>query len=183
TVTIAFANRGAAGAVFQVHPGPGLGEPRHYTVEAGKTSAGVWIVPADQDGCELTVTGPGGFFRCFQGVVAASRDFPEITAAYDPSGKAITLAARNRGVAVQALTVAANAYGAQAPHACAVAAGASGEDRWDLTASRGWYDLTVTSADLPGCAWRFAGHVENGADSVTDPAMGALIAALPFALP
>ncbi len=183
TVTIAFANRGAAGAVFQVHPGPGLGEPRHYTVEAGKSLEGAWTVPAGQEACEVTVTGPGGFFRCFRGAFSATVEVPELAATYDAPGMRIVLGARNRGAQARALTVSANAYGAQAPHACAVAAGASAEDRWDLTASQGWYDLTITSAEVPGWAWRYAGHVESGAASVTDPAMGALVAALPFVLP
>ncbi len=34
-----------------------------------------------------------------------------------------------------------------------------------------WYDLTVTD---PSRERRYAGHVENGAASISDPGMGAL---------
>ncbi|HTM20361.1 MAG TPA: phospholipase C, phosphocholine-specific, partial [Kofleriaceae bacterium] len=183
TVAIAFANRGTAGAVFQVHPGPGLGEPRHYTVEAGKALEGAWVVPAGQDDVELTVLGPNGFFRCFRGQLAAGLEVPELTASADPSGAGIVLTVRNRGAAACTLAVRAHAYGAQGAadaHACTIAAGASGDDRWDLAASHGWYDLAIACAGRAGWAWRYAGHVEGGAASITDPAMGGLVAGLPF---
>ncbi|GHE66681.1 hypothetical protein GCM10017771_90380 [Streptomyces capitiformicae] len=44
--------------------------------------------------------------------------------------------------------------------------------RFDLRASRRWYDLTVTSAADPTFLRRFAGHVENGRVGVSDPALG-----------
>lgn len=36
----------------------------------------------------------------------------------------------------------------------------------DLAKNKGWYDFKITSAD---CLWHFAGRVENGKVSVTDP--------------
>jgi phospholipase C len=39
----------------------------------------------------------------------------------------------------------------------------------------GWYDLVVTVAQDPGFVYRLAGHVESGADSATDPAIGGLL--------
>jgi phospholipase C len=41
----------------------------------------------------------------------------------------------------------------------------------DTTASAGWYDLTVT---VPGTSYvrTFAGHLENGKPSLSDPALG-----------
>ena len=38
--------------------------------------------------------------------------------------------------------------------------------------SAGWYDVAITSDALPGLECRFAGHVETGRWSSTDPAMG-----------
>jgi predicted nucleic acid-binding protein len=37
------------------------------------------------------------------------------------------------------------------------------------------YDLVVTVANDPGFEYQIAGHVENGEDSISDPAMGGLI--------
>ena len=36
----------------------------------------------------------------------------------------------------------------------------------DLSKNKGWYDLKITSGD---CLWHFAGRIENGKASVTDP--------------
>ncbi|WP_082119644.1 phospholipase domain-containing protein [Saccharothrix sp. ST-888] len=35
---------------------------------------------------------------------------------------------------------------------------------------QGWYDLTVTADSSDGFLRRLAGHLENGSDSITDPA-------------
>lgn len=42
----------------------------------------------------------------------------------------------------------------------------------DLTASFGWYDVEITSAEDPTFYLQFAGHVETGYNSFTDPLMG-----------
>jgi phospholipase C len=39
----------------------------------------------------------------------------------------------------------------------------------DASASQGWYDFTVRTEDV---TWRFAGRVETGKWSITDPSMG-----------
>jgi len=38
---------------------------------------------------------------------------------------------------------------------------------WDAVASHGWYDLVVTVSGDETYRWRFAGHLETGAPSVT----------------
>ena len=48
-------------------------------------------------------------------------------------------------------------------------------ERWPLARSRGWYDLLVTVAGDPLFERRYAGHVETGEDTVTDPLMGGLL--------
>lgn len=46
---------------------------------------------------------------------------------------------------------------------------------WSLHRTQGWYDLVVTLASEAGFRAQYAGHIENGEDSITDPAMGGLI--------
>ena len=46
------------------------------------------------------------------------------------------------------------------------------EKRWHLDSSFGWYDLTVTTDADKSFQRRFAGHLENGRDSMSDPALG-----------
>jgi phospholipase C len=39
----------------------------------------------------------------------------------------------------------------------------------------GWYDLIITVAGDPTFKYRLAGHVETGAESISDPALGGLV--------
>ncbi|MPN06084.1 Non-hemolytic phospholipase C [bioreactor metagenome] len=87
---------------------------------------------------------------------------------YEPSTGAVYLKVRNTGRAAGRVTVKANAYRADSPQTLDIAAGATGELHWSLEDSGHWYDFTV-SAD--GFERRFAGHVETGKASVSDPAM------------
>jgi phospholipase C len=45
---------------------------------------------------------------------------------------------------------------------------------WSLRRMYGWYDLVITVEGDPGFEYQFAGHVETGEDSISDPAMGAV---------
>ncbi len=54
--------------------------------------------------------------------------------------------------------------------------GESFSRQWGLKGQSGWYDLVVTLANDPGYQQQFAGHVETGQPSMSDPAMGGLIA-------
>jgi len=46
------------------------------------------------------------------------------------------------------------------------------EKRWSLKSTFGWYDLTMTTDADSYFLRRIAGHLENGEDSVSDPALG-----------
>lgn len=46
---------------------------------------------------------------------------------------------------------------------------------WSLKRTSGWYDFLVTVNGDPGFSCHIAGHVETGADSISDPAMGGLV--------
>ena len=47
--------------------------------------------------------------------------------------------------------------------------------RFSLERTRGWYDLTVTVQGDAQFEYRYAGHLEDGEDSISDPGMGGLI--------
>ena len=42
----------------------------------------------------------------------------------------------------------------------------------DVHDSFGWYDYSILIAEYPEFEQRFAGHIENGKTSTTDPLMG-----------
>ena len=53
-----------------------------------------------------------------------------------------------------------------------------GEDdgaSWLLKRTSGWYDLALTVEGDTQFEYRFAGHLENGEDSSSDPLMGGLV--------
>ena len=158
-VRVTFGNVGRAAAVFQARSG---GEPQTYTVEPGKSLDGTWPAPYD-----LEVHGPNGFYRHFSGGADAALS---VRASYDERHNQISLRIANTGRSRLAVTV-RNAYTGFTTR-LPLEPGRTATEHWSLTHTRGWYDLTVTAA---GTEHRYAGHLENGADSITDPAMGGLI--------
>ena len=166
SLTITFRNSGAATAVFHARSAAPDQSPRSYTVEPGKTVAGTW---AATSGYDVSVHGPNGFFRAFRG----PKQGPGVTvrAEYDPRVHKVTLVFTNTGSDEIRLTV-ADAYTSRRT-TVVLDAGQSTSRVWNVSRARGWYDLTVTGHG--GVSLRYAGHLENGRDSITDPAMGGLI--------
>jgi phospholipase C len=118
------------------------------------------------------VYAPNGFYRSFQGNTLAVSNVvfnPEIQTCYDPKSGDIHLKVHNAGSGFGTVTVMSNAYRTDGPWTMSIAANSTESANWDLRASGRWYDFTVTSG-----TWqrRFAGRVETGKDSISDPAMG-----------
>jgi len=173
-VQLEFGNEGTAGAVFHVYDQLHLERtPRRYTVEAGKALRDTWLpASADEGAYRLWVLGPNGFHRTFEGNVraAAHGPNPEMRVRYDVANNALVLGIANRGRAAASVTVTSNAYLNDGPWTYPLRAGEQVEANWPLAASGGWYDLTLGGEN--GLMRRFAGRVETGKDSVSDPAMG-----------
>jgi len=174
TVSLLFSNRGSAAAVLHVYDRNDLSAvPRRYTVEAGKQLSGSWALSRGAS-YALWVLGPNGFHRHFDGTLPtdgkAAR--PEIRVQENARGSGLELSMRNDGEKACTFTVTPNAYLNDHPWTFHVAPGREQEIDWRLHRSGRWYDFTVTSDGEPGFSRRFAGRVENGVDSVTDPAMG-----------
>jgi phospholipase C len=47
--------------------------------------------------------------------------------------------------------------------------------RWDLAPTSGWYEFVITVDQDPEFARHFAGHVETGQNSISDPKMAGLL--------
>ena len=65
----------------------------------------------------------------------------------------------------------ANSYAPGAPRTLTVPAGGATEDHWQLASSSQWFDLQITWAEDPAYLRRYAGHVETGRPSTSDPAV------------
>ena len=144
------------------HARPIDGEPSTFTVEPGKTLSGTW--PAG-NGYDVDVHGPNGFHRRFHsGPLAVRTD-------YDIRAEKVTLTFTNSGSSRLQLTV-RDAYTSNRT-TLSLRAGQTATKSWPVVRTRGWYDLIVSAG--AGTEYRCAGHVENGKDSITDPAMGGLV--------
>jgi phospholipase C len=164
-------NAGRAAAVLQVRSA-GDALPRSYTVEPGRQLSDSWDL---QPGYDLAVHGPNGFYRGFTAGSAAT-DLG-IAASYDEQRNKITLTIANRGPQPAVVTV-RDGYTSRRT-TLSLRPGQSGTRRWTLSPARGWYDLLVTVQGDPQFRYRYAGHLENGRDSISDPAMGGLVTARP----
>ena len=167
-----FANTGTAGAHFYVYANAHRTDgPWRYTVSAGATLSDYWQAGTPTGAYDLTVHGPNGFIRRFAGnrVTATTSGNPNPEVTLRPGSGVVHLTMTNRGTAPCDITVRANNR-AGGPWTYTVAAGGTVED-WFSTGGgmNGWYDLTATTT---GFLRRFAGHVETGAESTSDPVMG-----------
>jgi phospholipase C len=169
---IRFRNVGDATGVFQVRSGNTADAPRTYTVEPGKRVTDAWkIAGATYD---LSVYGPNGFFRGFKGSIGGRRRANlDMRARYDEQNYTITLEMANRDSRIARVSV-ANIYTWKKTD-LVLSPGEVEARTWSLIKTAGWYDLTVTVDDDSTFEHRFAGHVENGADSISDPLMGGLV--------
>ncbi|MGH8444105.1 MAG: phospholipase domain-containing protein, partial [Solimonas sp.] len=176
-VRLSFANSGAAGAVFHVYDRLHLGRiPRRYTVEAGKTLSDDWSAGLlDLYRYDLWVLGPNGFHRHLAGEVPAlgggDDAQPECEACYDVAGGDLQLKMSNRGSKAATFTVTPNAYRTDGPWTYTVQPGQTQETFWALRDSGRWYDLSVSADSNARFLRRYAGRIETGAHSVSDPAV------------
>jgi phospholipase C len=172
-LSLTFSNAGRQGAVFHVYDKLHLERiPRRYTVEAGLALTDVWDAAATDSGnYELWVYSTNGFFRSFAGnaVTQGSASFkPQVQVGYQSIAGNVYLEVHNTGSHAGQVTIQANAYRTDGPWVLEVRAGATGMQRWNLAESSYWYDFTVVSG---GFAHRFAGRMETGQHSFSDPAM------------
>jgi phospholipase C len=172
----------AAGAAYIVYAvtAPGKVQVRNYAVEAGDRLEDSWVIADFANGrYDLRVYGPNGFFRAFTG---GADDPPvDIQVVYDlrqnadhgpADGVEIRFTNKDRRTD-HTLEVRDNAYGT-GDLSQAVSAGRSGTLAVATRQSFGWYDLTVRVAAGPHFQKRYAGRIENGNWSFSDPFMGQL---------
>ncbi|CAN3977661.1 phosphocholine-specific phospholipase C [Kitasatospora purpeofusca] len=150
--------------------------PWRHTVEAGKSLSDYFVAGTPKGSYDLSLYGPNGLHRRFRGnrltATTAGNADPEVHAAADVPNGCLTLTMTNSGTAPCTVTVAAGAYRTDGPWTFHLPASASVRNSWAITDSGWWYDLTATADTADGFLRRFAGHVENGAESITDPAVG-----------
>jgi len=171
-VNLNFLNTGSKTAVFHVRSGNASDLVRYYTVEPGKTLDGTWSVGSTYS---LSVYGPNGFVRYFNGSIGSSAAVLDILTGYDSGGGCGSIAWKITNAAAHKAQVSVlDAYTGNLstqllqPHE-------TFDDKLSLQQFYGWYDLIVTVDGDPTFQYRLAGHVETGKESFSDPAMGGLV--------
>lgn len=173
-IELLFLNTGSAATVFHVYDQLNLNAiPRRYTVEANKKLTGHWL--AETGHYDLWVLGPNGFHRHFTGNVKptleATNAKPDIQIMYHKIAGEIVLIVTNKGNAPCVFKLTANKYYKNDEQSYAVSANSLVKIRLPLRKNAYWYDFSVTVEGMEGFSRRFAGHLETGRSSFTDPAM------------
>ena len=163
---VAFSNTGKAAAVFHAYNLLDLTPaPRRYTVGPGERLLDGW--PLSEGRYDLWILGPAGYHRHFRGMAEPPLG---LTAAFDPKAVQLTLSLRNTGDKAIDANAMGNAY-ALKTWRVSVPPGGAVSDAWPLDKQGGWYDLSLTLPGHPGWLRRYAGRLETGRDSISDPEM------------
>ena len=153
---------GMTAATYAVKPGDDLTRQYPFTL-------------FDDSQYAIEVHGPNGFYRSFTGSHASHP--LEVRADYEKREKNLTgnlvLHLRNPGGDRVTIEIKDNAYRSK-PIAQAIEPRQERSIVLDLNKNHGWYDFSV-KADGSGSEARFAGRVETGKPTFTDPLMGGIV--------
>jgi phospholipase C len=175
----------SAGAPFNVylrnlkHPSGETMRSATYAVKAGDSLVQQFPVSLFADGqIAVDVYAPNGFCREFR--TSVHRAAPEVSIVYAAEGSRLTgdieLQLRNLADRPVEVTVRDDAY-KSASFKRTLAVQQQQSILLPLQSSHGWYDFTVLTdgSDGSGFESRYAGRVETGQPSFSDPFMGGLV--------
>jgi phospholipase C len=173
----------SAGAPFIVHARTASGELtiRNYAVAAGDSLEDSWALAEFPGGSyQLRVYGPNGFFREFVG----SQSDPPLDVHFDYvgnrrdgiklSGDIEVVAANRDRRRTFTIEVRDNSYN-NPTQSRALSPGEHATLTLGTQKSSGWYDVCVRTATDERFQKRYAGRVETGKWTTSDPAMGRIV--------
>jgi phospholipase C len=170
TFTIEFGNRSPVGIAYHVRQaGVGALGPWTFTIAPEHRADNVWSLGTGVT-YDFSVYGPNGWYRRFKGTLAPSAANLVIEPDEAMYEDALRLTIHNRGDTDVNVSI-SNLYSG-AEHTENIRAGSSSTQQFELADSHNWYDLIVRVSGDAEFQQRLAGHLENGRDSFTDPAMG-----------
>jgi phospholipase C len=167
----------AMGAPFNVYTRDGAHlRSGSYTVAAGDSLQESWPL---EDSYHFEVYGPNGFFREFAGgkndpALAIACEYQTDAANAKHLTGHIALHCANAGSKPYTIEIIDHAYGAK-PVRKQIVPNAKAVVVINLEKSFGWYDFSVKLDGADGFAKRYAGRVETGRHSYSDPLMGGLL--------
>lgn len=166
---ISFGTGKGIGAPFHVYA-PDHAQTWAYTVAKGDVLKDRWNLSQFANGkYHLRVYGPNGFYREFKGT--AHDPLVECVCKYEAKGK-IAFDLKNVDTSKKhEVVIRDNGY-KRGVQQHVLSANAGKQVVYALADHGGWYDFSVV---VDGCEKRYAGRVETGAMSITDPVMGRTI--------
>ena len=166
--------RNGASAAFET------GRAWDYAVSAGDSILGLWqLEDFEDEAYHLCVYGPNGFFREFRGTASApllQAQLQPVHAAGVANGN-LELKLVNNSEHPLTVMVDDLSYGSEQRIVKLSAAGSSpghASLKINLTSSFGWYDLRIRMKEEAIFDYRYAGHIETGRESVSDPCIGSV---------
>ena len=168
-LSLLFTNSGSAAAVFQVRANNGAFAPLTYTVGGGQMVTDGWTLAAGSV-LDASVLGPNGFLRQFGGTLGSEGASVEVEAQAIASELELRYRLVNNGATAVTLSIKDGYTGTSAKQT--LEPGETVTRTFAAALSFGWYDVIVTAPADSTFLRRLAGHIENGCDSITDPAIG-----------
>jgi len=170
----------ASGIGFNVY-GSG-GKTWAFTADAGDTISYTWPLGSfENNQYDLKVHSVNGFYRHYTG----NANDPKIqirllyqnskTPGNKPDGNVYVYIKRSSGNGPLELTLTDNAYGGKPIKISLSAKQQEIVIPVNLKTSHSWYDLTLKAKGFDNFSQQFAGHVELGKESFTDPLMGEVV--------
>jgi phospholipase C len=169
-----------AGAPFQVHALSGEVTAEHdvqvrdFAVAPGEDLSATWpLSDFRAERYHLRVYGPNGFYRELRG----GSDDPPVSVSAQTEVSPMGGATGNLRVVVGAAAAAPSVRvlvtaNGQAPQARDLSAGSEIVVSLPLGSNHGWYDLAVAIDGAAGFVRHYAGRIETGLPTRTDPVMG-----------
>ncbi|TCD03455.1 phosphocholine-specific phospholipase C [Pedobacter psychroterrae] len=151
-----------------------------FAVKAGDKFSYSWPLDAfENELYHLRVHGPNGFYREFVGDVKSAGQLVSVAYESNRLNKAklsgnLRINLTNNDPKPQTFVLTDKSY-KMAEVKKTVAAKSKDSVVLDLSKSHHWYDIKVQVQGNPDTIREYAGHVETGAASVTDPAMGMVV--------
>ena len=172
-IQLTFSNHGRQGAHFWTYADDPGQSPRRYTVEAGKSLFDNFAAIGQSASYAWTVYGPNGFLRSVKGSIPTT-DEPDTTLftiqdSYDTVNAEFLLELSNQSTEPLSIVLTDMAYG-NPEQGITLMPKAKYVSAWSVAGSQHWYDVTVALMGYPDYIRRYAGHLETGRASSTDPA-------------
>ncbi|MET0637105.1 MAG: phospholipase C, phosphocholine-specific [Chitinophagaceae bacterium] len=147
--------------------------PRNYAVTPGSSVRDTWeLTGFDTGRYHLRVHGPNGFFREFKGSSTAPAVRLNNKMAESANNRMhLHLDLHNDQTSAVSLRI-VDHYQDKAENNIDINAGDHSSFKLDLSGRKGWYDVSVFINGNNDFLARYAGRIETGGPSVTDPLMG-----------